>query len=842
MGGDELGALLVEFKADLSDLDRGAEQAKRKLGEVDRSAKETGGGFKDLLKNATSFATGMAVFNVAGEAVGFLKDQLGGVFQESMDAQAGMALTNAVLKSTHDASGETAQSVADLAGNLSHLTKFSDDKVQSGENMLLTFTNISKNVFPEATRTILDMSQALGQDLKSTAIEAGKALNDPRTGITALQRVGVTFNQTQKDQIKNFMDTNQIARAQGVILKELQREFGGAAEAAGKTFGGQMVIAGQYVADFKQTLGDDLMPIVTEFLGVVEKDGLPILKNFSDWFTKEGTPALKDVAGEVGPLVRGVEDFTGALFDMIKKSGAFQSVFQTIKDTLPAVEQAIGKVGGAVGKLLPPMLDLIKNFSGWIDKSGILTDGLHLLGDGVSTVADILGPFIQDISNVFNWLSKNKPATDALKEALVGVGVVLAGMKVKAFVGDLLQMADTVKNTVAKAIDKLVSGELFDLQGAKGFGGVASAAKDAEIAEIAVGTTAKTTMAGDVIQGSLWSKESLAGIGVSAETAEGKVAAAGVGMKGALAGAAGVAGGLLSTLSLIGGVALGEFLIADWVKNTFNTPSHVAPQPNWVTHHNPADDLAKAKQEAKELDDQINHAWKDMEGLGDWASKHNRILGNMLDPLDVTKADVQVQVLKAHADDLAKPPYELKILTPQVIAARQKIIDLKSHIDDLKGPESIGVLTPQVATARQKVIDLKSHIDDLHNPVALSIGTRSVDAAIGSVMYLKSQLNDLPSPTISVSRGEGHARGYASTGFAAIGQPFMFNEQGPELGMAVPGGVQIWPHSDSMNMLGGGSGGDIINEVHVHLGMDDVTHLIMTEATSTMRRRGRNRR
>src|SRR5258707_5892760 len=100
MGGDELGALLVEFKADLSDLDRGAEQAKRKLGEVDRSAKETGGGFKDLLKNATSFATGMAVFNVAGEAGGFLKDQLGGVFQESMDAQARMALNNAVPQCT----------------------------------------------------------------------------------------------------------------------------------------------------------------------------------------------------------------------------------------------------------------------------------------------------------------------------------------------------------------------------------------------------------------------------------------------------------------------------------------------------------------------------------------------------------------------------------------------------------------------------------------------------------------------------------------------------------------------------------------------------------------------
>src|SRR5258708_24908498 len=35
----------------------------------------------------------------------------------------------------------------------------------------LTFTNIGKTVFPQATKTVLDMSQALGQDTKSSAID-----------------------------------------------------------------------------------------------------------------------------------------------------------------------------------------------------------------------------------------------------------------------------------------------------------------------------------------------------------------------------------------------------------------------------------------------------------------------------------------------------------------------------------------------------------------------------------------------------------------------------------------------------------------------------------------------
>src|SRR5258708_31941306 len=160
-----------------------------------------------MFSTALSFAGGQMIFT----GLGFLKDQLGGVFQESMDAQAGLADTVNVLKTTHDVSGMTAQAVLDLADKYSHLTKFSDDTVQCSENMLLTFTNIGKNVFPQATVATLDLAQKMGGDTKNAAIQLGKALNDPITGVSALQRVGVTFSQTQKDQIKGFMDTNNIA-------------------------------------------------------------------------------------------------------------------------------------------------------------------------------------------------------------------------------------------------------------------------------------------------------------------------------------------------------------------------------------------------------------------------------------------------------------------------------------------------------------------------------------------------------------------------------------------------------------------------------------------------------
>src|SRR6266568_6056794 len=217
-----MAATVAQLKAVISV--EGADKAKSEIKSVGEQTQKTSHSF-DLLKNAVSFAGGQVLF----QGIGFLADQLGGVFQESMNAQEGMAQTNKVLQSTHDASGMTATAVADLAGNLSHLTKFSDDTTQAAENMLLTFTNIGKKdgIFEQATKTTLDMSQALGQDTKNSAIQLGKALNDPIAGISALSRVGVTFDEQQKKLIKTYMAHNNIAMAQGVILKELQKEFGG---------------------------------------------------------------------------------------------------------------------------------------------------------------------------------------------------------------------------------------------------------------------------------------------------------------------------------------------------------------------------------------------------------------------------------------------------------------------------------------------------------------------------------------------------------------------------------------------------------------------------------------
>jgi zinc transporter ZupT len=86
--------------------------------------------------------------------------------------------------------------------------------------------------------------------------------------------VGVNFTDEQKDQIKAMVEAGDIMGAQKIILQELQTEFGGSAVAAGQTFGGQMDILGNRIANVKEAIGGELLPILTE-----------LATRFSEWLS-----------------------------------------------------------------------------------------------------------------------------------------------------------------------------------------------------------------------------------------------------------------------------------------------------------------------------------------------------------------------------------------------------------------------------------------------------------------------------------------------------------------------------------------------------------------------------
>lgn len=168
----------------------------------------------------------------------------------------------AALESTTGASGQTIESLSAMATALQRTTRFGDEEVMSAQGLLLTFTNLT-SVFPRATAMVLDMSTALKQDLKSSAIQLGKALNDPILGVTALRRVGVQLTEQQEAQVKAFVKSNDILGAQNVIMTELERQVGGSARKAAEGFGGAMDQAKNIVGDLAEVLGASFAPTLT---------------------------------------------------------------------------------------------------------------------------------------------------------------------------------------------------------------------------------------------------------------------------------------------------------------------------------------------------------------------------------------------------------------------------------------------------------------------------------------------------------------------------------------------------------------------------------------------------
>jgi phage-related protein len=351
-------------------------------------ASEKLGGIQASLGGVLKIAGGIGVAALASKGIGAVTDQIGEMVSGAMAAEEIQAQLNNVIESTGGAAGMTADAVNELAEGLMNVTKFDDDAIVGGQNLLLTFTNIGKDVFPQATETMLDMSQALGQDMQSSAVQLGKALNDPIKGITALSRVGVSFTDAQKEQISALQESGDVMGAQKIILEELQREFGGSAKAAGETFAGKMTILQNKVDNVKEAIGAKLIPIIS---GAVDKmlewgkviwDKLqpafqmigdkmaevwaivsPIIAMIGQLWEKHGEKIMTVVQNAwnlISSIIGGALEFIWGLIKAVVQliSGDWEGAWNTIKETFSGLWENLKNIVGLALEYIKSILSI----------------------------------------------------------------------------------------------------------------------------------------------------------------------------------------------------------------------------------------------------------------------------------------------------------------------------------------------------------------------------------------------------------------------------------------------------------------------------------------------------
>ena len=232
----------VHLKAD-SNLDGAAKrdaQALRQLGVEGRKAGEQTRRGMDAA--TASMRRSEAIARRLGHAIGTAIVGLGwrAALQATIRQEAATAQLEQRLKSTGGAAGLTSQQLQDLASNMQRLTTFGDEAVLEMEHLLLQFTNIRGPIFRQAVVAVLDMSTAMGQDLKSSALQLGRALNDPIHNIQGLNQATIQFTAAETRKIEQLSGANRLLEAQTLILNKVKGAMDGAAEAAGKTFGGAL--------------------------------------------------------------------------------------------------------------------------------------------------------------------------------------------------------------------------------------------------------------------------------------------------------------------------------------------------------------------------------------------------------------------------------------------------------------------------------------------------------------------------------------------------------------------------------------------------------------------------
>ena len=570
--------VIIRFQGDASSVETAADAASRAVEGVEKTTKTAGKGFDALGTIATGafHAIGEAAVNIAGSALSKLGDFVAGSISEAAEFQSIFAQTEAVVKSTGEAAGLTAKEMAGMAESMSAssgMSLFSDDAILSGQNVLATFTQIRGENFGGATQAVIDMSQALGTDLQSSAMQVGKALNDPVAGVSALGRAGVQFTEEQKAMIKSMVESGDVAGAQSIILGELETQFGGSALAAVDTFAGQQIILAEQFANVQQTLGEALLPVLMRFGAFAQETLVPVVQDiiavFVEWIDSVDWPGVMNAIGGVTDALYdfiygtdwqgGLDEISGGLDSFLgfisPITSALSELWATAQPILSALYDAI--VAQIASPEVQAQLQTVTTIFGLLADIlvGVLAmaiNGMRVQWQAMYDTFIIVWPYIQTAINI--WMTLMQP----LQALVIGVLTAIS----QALKGDFAGAWETVKgavltfvSTVNTAVGTFVADVATKIKGLVTSIVTEATAVGKSIADgiakgIQNGVTAITNAAKGAAQSALDAAMKLLGI-----SSPSKVFADQVGYQMSAGMAAGIARGIPDVTSAIGAVS-----------------------------------------------------------------------------------------------------------------------------------------------------------------------------------------------------------------------------------------------------------------------------------------------
>lgn len=271
----------------------------------------------------------------------------------NIQAKADAQLKSALV-STNYAAGRSFEQLAAQATALQGKTLFGDEATEEVQALTLTFKNIKGEIFDQSIPAILDMATAMKVDGKSAAIQLGKALNDPAANLSALSRSGIQFSAVQQKLIKDYQKSNQLAKAQAIILQEVNSQFAGSAAAAAQSGTGKWTQFMNRIGDIQEKFGESLnhtRGYIVDFMNGFLDKAQPVID------------AWNNVKAALEPLLPAITSLLIAFGLMSAETSGSSMAVEALSFVLNALAGVLTvAVNGLVGimTILEPMAPLLK--------------------------------------------------------------------------------------------------------------------------------------------------------------------------------------------------------------------------------------------------------------------------------------------------------------------------------------------------------------------------------------------------------------------------------------------------------------------------------------------------
>jgi phage-related protein len=350
--------------------------------------------------------------------------------QGTLDAQAmnsTLANMKQQIKTTGGAAGKSVGQLSAMADKMEMKIGVDAQEIVEAQSVLLTFTKVSGEEFDRATGLAFDMASVLGGDAKSASMQLGKALNDPVKGMTSLSRAGVQFTAQQKEQVKAMVASGDMTGAQGIILKELETQFGGTAEKSADS----TAKIGLMFDNMKEEVGAAVIGLVDKAMPHLQKFGeqaIPKIGQAVEWVGKTATPIVKNIAETFmrnWPQIRET-----AMSVMAGVTGAVRTATGVVKVigkvALPILKGLVGAFNGLPGPAKSAAVGVV----GLGLAAGKIGRGVDKVKAMASTIKSVGGAAISAGKSLATgavsagkWaVQAGKAAASGAKSAIVGIG------------------------------------------------------------------------------------------------------------------------------------------------------------------------------------------------------------------------------------------------------------------------------------------------------------------------------------------------------------------------------------------------------------------------------------